>query len=647
MALVWTVIGWPIASRLFPRPTAWFYAPGLGFALHAVIALPLLGWTGMSRLSVILVTVLIGTVALAALRLKQQERRPHGTVFIALAAAAAGSALLALAPALAALPKMTDTGMTLSASIFDHSKIAMIDEMIRSGVPLHNPFFAEAGTPDRLAYYYLWHFATAAIAVVTGVTGWEADAALTWFTAFASLLTMIGLTQRLGGKAIAPFIVIVLAASASIRTLLEFFAGDTTIPYLQGASGLAGWLFQVAWAPQHIASATCVVLGCLLLVRVAERDDWFAPLVLALVAAAGYETSIWIGGLTFAVAASVIAVFLLWSIEPRRRLRLLLRLAFAAVVALVLCFPFLRDQVAAGVARGGGTPLMFSPVAVLGPAFPTLLRRILDLPAFWLVYLPVEFAAFYPAGLIGLFVLLKQRDEHPPMREPIVPLAILAGTSLCIAWLLRSVIAYNNDLGWRAILPAILLLIVFAATIVSRWPLAVARTASLLAVLGVALSSLESFQYLREDILASRTPSERVFAATPALWQAVRRHTPLEDRVANNPWFLEDMTPWGVNISWALLSDRRSCYAGYELATAFAPVSLSERARINQRFRRVFSGEATDDDVGQLANRFGCNTAVVTPQDGAWQHDPFAASKFYRLVETQPDAWRIYRRIVP
>jgi hypothetical protein len=57
---------------------------------------------------------------------------------------------------------------------------------------------------------------------------------------------------------------------------------------------LAGWLFQVAWAPQHVASATALS-SAVLLVCVAEREDWFAPLVLALVTAAGYETSIWVG----------------------------------------------------------------------------------------------------------------------------------------------------------------------------------------------------------------------------------------------------------------------------------------------------------------------------------------------------------------
>jgi hypothetical protein len=38
--------------------------------------------------------------------------------------------------------------------------------------------------------------------------------------------------------------------------------------------------------------------------------------------------------------------------------------------------------------------------------------------------------------------------------------------------------------------------------------------------------------------------------------------------------------------------------------------------------------------------------AVVTARDGSWDRDPFALSSHYRLVESQPDAWRIYRRSV-
>jgi len=54
---------------------------------------------------------------------------------------------------------------------------------------------------------------------------------------------MIGLAARLAGTMTAGFIVIVLAAAASVRALLEWTAPDVTDALLAKASGLGGWLF--------------------------------------------------------------------------------------------------------------------------------------------------------------------------------------------------------------------------------------------------------------------------------------------------------------------------------------------------------------------------------------------------------------------
>jgi hypothetical protein len=112
--------------------------------------------------------------------------------------------------------------------------------------------------------------------------------------------------------------------------------------------------------------------------------------------------------------------------------------------------------------------------------------------------------------------------------------------------------------------------------------------------------------------------------------------------VANNPLFLADMTPWPVNISWALLANRRSCYAGRDLALPFAPLTRQRREAVDAQFVRVFAGDARPDDLRELATQYGCRLAVVTAPDGAWTRDPFAAHPFYRLVEADA-AWRIYR----
>ena len=120
------------------------------------------------------------------------------------------------------------------------------------------------------------------------------------------------------------------------------------------------------------------------------------------------------------------------------------------------------------------------------------------------------------------------------------------------------------------------------------------------------------------------------------------RHAAPDERVANNPLFLQDLTPWPVNLSWALLSDRRSCFAGRELTLAYTALPRARREEIDTQFIRVFAGDASSRDVEELATRYDCRVVVVTAQDGAWRRHPFAASALYRLVEDDA-RWRIYR----
>jgi hypothetical protein len=135
-----------------------------------------------------------------------------------------------------------------------------------------------------------------------------------------------------------------------------------------------------------------------------------------------------------------------------------------------------------------------------------------------------------------------------------------------------------------------------------------------------------------------------VFAQTPDLWSAVRRYASPNARIANNPLFLADLTPWPVNISWALLGDRSSCFAGREMALPFAPLSPERREAVNEQFIRVFAGRALPEDVGDFATKYGCDVVVLVPQDGAWGNDPFAGGADYRLAESRDGRWRIYVR---
>jgi hypothetical protein len=92
-----------------------------------------------------------------------------------------------------------------------------------------------------------------------------------------------------------------------------------------------------------------------------------------------------------------------------------------------------------------------------------------------------------------------------------------------------------------------------------------------------------------------------------------------------------------------LFSNRASCFAGREFVLPYSSLPRDRVGEIGKQFERVFAGRASADDVRELAERFQCRVAVLTPQDGAWASDPFAGNNFYDLVDEKPEHWRIYR----
>jgi hypothetical protein len=643
-AIFWSVLGYAIARHLLPRVLALGAAPVIGWAVFSAATLPILNLTGFSILAVIALAALgLGLAGIGLRRPLAASDPPTDPKW--LAAAAIAAAILALAPALALLPKYSERGMHLAAPIFDHAKIAIIDAMTRQGLPPVNPVFAEAGGAGHLVYYYLWHFSAAALALPLHVTGWEADIGLTWFTAFASLTLMMSLAVWLSRRSGAAILVVALAASASLREVLNFFFGSYGLePFLQQPNGFAGWLFQSAWVPQHLMAASGAIAAMLLLVHYTQRPKLSHIVTLALVVAASFESSAFVGGVTFAIAALAAAPLLLSAIEEKRRLTAILGLALAAALALGLAAPFIRDQFAFIAARGSAGAIGIHPFEVLGEMVPPTLRRILDLPAYWLILLPLEFPASFIAGAIALVAVRGTRDSTPERTAARV-LGLLAAAGLTISWLLVSRLGDNNDLALRAILPAAMILIAFAAAATLAAPQrGLRRAIAALALGGLMLSLPDSAMMIYSNWRGTAVADEAVFAQTPELWTAVRRHAPAGVRVANNPLFLEDLTPWPANMSWALLADRSSCFAGRELAIPFAALSSERREAINDQFIRVFAGKAQTGDVSELATKYDCTVVVVVPQDGAWANDPFAASADYRLAESRDDRWRIYVR---
>ena len=631
-------VGLPLARCLVDEPRlAWALAPALGWAVFSALALPILWAIGFSRAHV---TALCGLATLvgvvASLRGPARTENNPAVPIWAFAAAAA----LAILPALGVWPKLDDGGLVLAEPLFDHSKIAIVDDIVRLGLPPGNPFFGEAGA---LAYYYFWHFSASALAALVGANGWEADIALTWFTGLASLALMMGLAVQLGEQRLAAPLVVLLSLAASLWPLLELLFSDD---FLYGAlfqlPWPRGWIFQASWVPQHLASASCVVFAVLILSRLGGRRSWPLAPLLAVVVAAGFESSAWVGGVVFAAAALPFVVVLPRAAgDVRQRAVLLAQAAAAAALALALCSPFLRDEYIATAARQLGAWIALRPFAVLGPLVPDTVRRIADLPAYWAVLLVIEFPAIYFAGTGAMAGALADRSAPPEQRLLVAGFIALAGASFGIPWLFDSTIA-NNDLAWRGVLPGILVLTIFAAAGIARW-MATASARATAAFLCVALGIPGGIEIAWDNASGTRAQSAAALAETPEMWAAVRRHAAPEERVGNNPLFLDDSVRWPINISWALFADRRSCYAGWNFARAFVPLPKPEIDRLETLFDRVFAGHGTTEEVRDFATRYRCRVIVVTSRDGAWNSDPFAASRYFHLVEQKEGQWRIYR----
>src|SRR5579859_3062455 len=372
----WTALGLPLARLLAPgRALAPAVAPLLGWAVFNALALPILTLSGFTVATiVILAGTALAAASLLALRSRGAALRsatdPAALPWSAIGAAA----LLAVVPAMAILPKFTGDGVALGEEMYDHSKIAIIDDIVRLGLPAGNPFFG--GQPSRLSYYYLWHFAAAICAKGLGISGWEADAALTWFTAFASLALMMGLAVRLSGRSAAALWLVLLCATLSLRPVLLLILGKALYRrLLSDYAGLPGWMLQASWSPQHLAAAGCVVLAVLLISRLAHERSPMATPALALVVVAGFESSTWIGGIAFAIAAVPLGLVLLRYAAPEDRGRFIRRASVAALLAAAIASPFLYDQSLATAARHAGVPIGLHPYEVIGPLVPQPFRR--------------------------------------------------------------------------------------------------------------------------------------------------------------------------------------------------------------------------------------------------------------------------------
>jgi len=163
--------------------------------------------------------------------------------------------------------------------------------------------------------------------------------------------------------------------------------------------------------------------------------------------------------------------------------------------------------------RASGSPIAIAPMEVLGSAFSetartfSICRPIGCLSA-------VEFPAFYRLAS-GSLVAFGDRTSSPTGGQAVRVLALLIGASLATSWLLASVNWGQQRPGWRAVLPAVMLLVAFSAAAISRWLATVSRIPVVLAGLGCCWAWSAARRWSEKASSACANPPSRFSRQRP------------------------------------------------------------------------------------------------------------------------------------
>jgi len=550
----------------------------------------------------------------------------------------------------------------------------------RTGVPPHNPYFF-AGGFFPLRYHYFWFVLCAVVEKLTGpsVSPRLAMIAGTVWCG-VGLIALVPLYLRFfQGKGKVDidrrsWIGIALLGVTGLDLVPVLFTEWVTHRFLASIEWwndpVTAWLHAVMWVPHHIAGLIACVMGFLVMwdgTRLPGRRQRMAA---GATAGAMFASAL---GLTIYVTL-VFAVFLfVWmTMEFLRSHRSQARLILSSgVFALVLAAPYLTELLprgSSGVAANG--PLL--QFAIRPFRFVDLLFGLAGGPRTNLVnavLLPVNYSLelgfFVIAGVVQCAAMWRKRRL---LTDDRLCGFTMAAVSLAICSFIRSGVIANNDLGWRGILVAQFVLLIWGAELLNDGLLSsnpAARAgrgfhiltgkrralAAAALVLGAAGSVYElvkvRFFPLASDMGAAGTirwlsPDTNLGARTFALrqlYEGLKQRTPAGSVFQHNP----NTDP--EDLFHGLYADRQLAAESPTCGVEFGGNAALCRNMIGD-IDALFGNEARIDftRVDEICGRLSINVLVVKDTDPVWrdreswvwQREPMLENDYARAFECSP-----------
>jgi len=643
-------------------------APALGMCTYGPFSLAFTALFGYSTLTIIIAWLLFQAIVLLWIR---QQANTIGienfcylshthSLFLLI-----GAALCAMIPTMNIFPAVYQDGLFVNGQIFDHAKIAIVDAIAREGLLPINPYYAPDGETIPLIYYYTWLFLTSQLKLLAGATGWQAEVAFNWFTGLASLSFLCALAIRMTQKARAGVFLLLFALTAAPADLLPLLFGPRWADWVgyPPVHGLELWWIQMSWVPQHLFSALAVVVLIFLVSRVliSERLHSSYAMMAGLTAAAAFGASVWVGGIALLFALPFLILMALWIRLPKRHYFNALKTALLAVaICGLFAIPLLISQTSGPSLLNAELPFgleLYTATSLFNkePYWGYIAHIVL----FWLQFLPLNLGIVFVLG--SLAVLARSTTT---IQEERIFQAISIGSIfgfLLIVQFLQSTIA-NNDLGWRAVLVPVMLLLVWSAialtelssgdsVMLSKWRTHAVRWRKAvlpLAMVGLTIGIFSSARLWQLFEPSHRVPNAHTLAVHQAFlrqveaWAKVREYAGPTERVQANPDGYAALTPWPATIPYMLFADRATAYANPQFAMAFA--YRYDKDKRNEQYKliqNVFSAKPTEDALRRVRDTLKVKVLLVDKFDAVWHSDAIESSGLYQLVFMEDD-FKIY-----
>lgn len=519
-----------------------------------------------------------------------------------------------------------ENSFRLAAPLTDHVKTNIVQSFRNEGFPLRNPFASIGGENSHFSYYFLWYMLAAVVSFLFGPLSiaWDGDMAMTIVTSFASLLTVMGLSislcrDRLTELSAARWSLLFSLGGPIVQIVTFVISQPTMNRILASGHGLETWVAQAPWVPQHVLSGTIVVLALLLQQELLEKKSLrlqsMTILLLASLISAGFGMSAWVGGVSFLLCVTAIVMWQLVTASDRRSAcRIMIIWMVTAAVSAFMAVPYLLSQI--GAAAGHGRPVGISPWHVLAfvPA-----GSILNHVSYWVLFLPLQMGCVYIPFLFSI------RDQMRGNKDIAIPVILISFMCLIVSWLFESKIA-NNDLGWRAVIPALITMSAISGAGMSRAFLCnfmvsgqniLQRRSYILCIMFLAVSLPSGLWSLKINVIGDSILQKKL--VEDDYWRELRNVTPVSGRVLTFPDLYRSAESWSVNIGGGLLTQRKSCYLSHEYMRAFSgswPHSFTDEA--DRRIHLFYGGLINQETMSFMHDKLHCKVIGITQNEKIW-----------------------------